>query len=114
MSYIQEHSQLRRQQTYDKFAPSLVVLLTLLPVLPAVRTAGISNPDPKDVDLPVKGFGAWTFPQTQNGCQYSFATDSTSDAWPFGLCSLKKVGNPASPTFHQRPAGECCGSLIAA
>jgi hypothetical protein len=58
---------------------------------PAVPPGGPANRDPVEADLPILGFGPWTYPQTQNGCQYNFNTDSTSDAWPYGLCTLKRV-----------------------
>lgn len=45
------------------------------------------------VQLPIAAFGPWTWPHSsEDGCQPVGATGgSTSDAWPFGMCTLKAV-----------------------
>uniref|UniRef100_A0A383VEC9 Apple domain-containing protein n=1 Tax=Tetradesmus obliquus TaxID=3088 RepID=A0A383VEC9_TETOB len=88
---------------------------------PKMPAGGPANRDPVEADLPILGFGPWTYPQTQNGCQYSFNTDSTSDAWPYGLCTLKRVPNtkklkyvPPSKAAPQRTTGVVTESAAAA
>jgi hypothetical protein len=85
----------------------------MLCLSPAVPPGGPEKRDPVDADLPIRGFGPWTYPQTQNGCQYSFNTYSTSDAWPYGICTLKRVPDPKRPKYvapakaaAQRSAGK--------
>eukprot|EP00879_Flechtneria_rotunda_P005083 GHRR01005361.1.p1 GENE.GHRR01005361.1~~GHRR01005361.1.p1 ORF type:complete len:281 (+),score=51.02 GHRR01005361.1:258-1100(+) len=70
---------------------------------PKLPQGGPEERNPIQADLPVTGFGPWTFPHNANGCQYSFDTDSTSDAWPYGLCTLKRVRNPQSPPLYSQP-----------
>lgn len=95
----------------DKLLATSPYLRVPVAAVPAVPTKGVADPDPTNVDLPVNGFGSWTFPQTENGCQYSFDSDSTSDAWPYGLCSLKRVADPKNPKLY-KTQGVCLDALL--
>lgn len=72
--------------------------------------------------LPVTRFGPWTFPQSNpDGCHpvtISDAAVTTSDAWPFGMCTLKRLapgvdGLKQAPTAEDRASGWVSGTVAA-
>ncbi|KAF8058084.1 hypothetical protein HT031_005744 [Scenedesmus sp. PABB004] len=84
-----------------------------------LATQGIAAPDPVDANLPVLGFGAWTSSgpggAASTGCAVDAARGAVTDAWPYGLCSLKRVPDPASPAiFGARATAAAPASSAAA
>lgn len=72
--------------------------------------------------LPVTRFGPWTFPQSNpDGCHPTSISDaavSTSDAWPFGMCTLKRLspgvdGLKQSPSAEDKASGWVSGTVTA-
>jgi hypothetical protein len=58
---------------------------------PPVVAAGGFNAD-VTAPLPITSFGPYPFPHSSaDGCHPTGFTGATSDAWPFGLCTLKRV-----------------------
>jgi hypothetical protein len=54
---------------------------------------------------PILGFGPW--PENPGGCM------EYSQAWPFGICTLKKVANPWAPDFYRNEMeGWVSGTLV--
>eukprot|EP00878_Enallax_costatus_P010719 GHUV01011196.1.p3 GENE.GHUV01011196.1~~GHUV01011196.1.p3 ORF type:complete len:149 (+),score=20.96 GHUV01011196.1:2344-2790(+) len=52
---------------------------------------------------PISGFGPWSY--YTGGCRYK--------AWPFGMCTLKRVQRPANPTFYTNEMkGWLSGTLV--
>lgn len=66
----------------------------------AVEPQGVMLPM-LGTNLPITVFGPYTNPYKSNGCHYNFTDPSPSntDAWPFGMCSLKHAAEPWAPAF---------------
>lgn len=60
----------------------------------------------KAVSLPVLSYGPWPQPYGADGCQFVPTGQwppTTTDAWSFGTCSLKRQRYPSSPAYAKGP-----------
>jgi hypothetical protein len=101
------------------YTPSLMrlVLLRVLCSCAAVKNEGESlyDSDPRCFQLPaVSSFGPWGFTAGchKEGCEWVPINDAESkkvcqpsDRWPQGMCSLKRLADPAKPQYWSTDAG---------
>jgi hypothetical protein len=69
--------------------------------------------------LPILSFGPWTYPHSSpDGCHpLGYTGGATSDAWPFGMCTLRDVRGAAAgadvvanPPMEKREGGRQAGA----
>lgn len=61
---------------------------------------------PVNAALPLLSFGPYTYPYDENGCYFDASDAVTTDAWPFGLCSLQQLNTPDTQQPPVQEAGE--------